>query len=97
MPSTSASALSDLDPVNHGISWSLYFRDPEGNRLQVFADTDWYIHQPIKEHVNLTQDEDRIRAETRRYCADQSGFRPMAVWRQEIVEQINHLKPSGPS
>ena len=80
--------VSDLDPVNHGISWSLYFRDPEGNRLEVFADTDYYIHQPIKERVDLTQDEDRIRAETRAYCVSQLGFRPMAEWRAEIADKI---------
>lgn len=81
--------VSDIDPVNHGISWSLYFRDPEGNRLEVFADTDWYIQQPIKEFVDLTQDDATIRAETRAYCMDQAGFRPMADWRRDIAAKID--------
>ncbi len=81
--------VSDVEPVNHGISWSLYFRDPEGNRIEVFADSDWYIHQPIKEPVDLTRDEDSLRAETYAYCADQPGFKPMADWRREIAKKIN--------
>jgi catechol 2,3-dioxygenase-like lactoylglutathione lyase family enzyme len=80
--------VSDIDPVNHGISWSLYFRDPDGNRLEVFTDTDWYIHQPIKQPVDLTRDEESLRAETRAYCSTQLGFRPMADWRREIAEKI---------
>lgn len=26
-------------PIDNGISWSLYFSDPEGNQLEVFCDT----------------------------------------------------------
>ncbi|GGC12972.1 hypothetical protein GCM10011494_34820 [Novosphingobium endophyticum] len=81
--------VSDIDPVNHGISWSLYFRDPEGNRLEVFTDTDWYIEQPIKEVVDLTQDEATILAKTHAYCMGQPGFRPMADWRRDIAAKIN--------
>ena len=38
-----------MDPVIHGNAWSIYFQDPEGNRLEVFVDSDWYISQPFKE------------------------------------------------
>lgn len=87
--------VSDLDPVNHGISWSLYFRDPEGNRLEVFADTDWYIHQPIKNALDFRLSDTEIRDETQRYCIDQPGFRPMSAWRKEIAEKINRRMREG--
>ncbi|MFQ5974429.1 MAG: VOC family protein, partial [Alphaproteobacteria bacterium] len=32
-----------VETVSHGTTWSIYFRDPEGNRLELFADTPWYV------------------------------------------------------
>ena len=29
----------DIDPVDHRISWGVYFSDPDGNRLEVCLDT----------------------------------------------------------
>ncbi|MFD2580353.1 VOC family protein [Novosphingobium colocasiae] len=45
--------VTDLEPVIHGNAWSLYFRDPAGNRVEVFTDSDWYIEQPIKEPLDF--------------------------------------------
>lgn len=80
--------VSELDPVIHGISWSLYFRDPEGNRLEVFTDTDWYITQPIKMLLDLTLEPAEIRRRTREYCQSQPGFKPLVQWQHEIAGEI---------
>ena len=31
--------VSEIRPVSHGNAWSVYFRDPENNRLEVFTDS----------------------------------------------------------
>ena len=33
----------EIDPINHHVSFSLYFSDPDGNRLEVYVDAaeDW--------------------------------------------------------
>ena len=38
--------------MNHGNAWSVYFRDPEGNRIEIFCDTEWYIEQPCVEDLD---------------------------------------------
>ena len=35
--------------VTHGNAWSVYFPDPEGNRVEVFVDTPWHTPQPVAE------------------------------------------------
>jgi catechol 2,3-dioxygenase len=35
--------VQELAPVSHGNALSVYFRDPEGNRLELFVDTPWYV------------------------------------------------------
>src|SRR5436190_18886016 len=37
----------NIFPANHGIAWSIYAHDPEGNNLEFFVDSDWYITQPF--------------------------------------------------
>ena len=41
-------APRELVAVTHGNAWSVYFRDPEGNRLEVFTDTPWHVTQPVR-------------------------------------------------
>ncbi len=37
----------ELSPRTHGNAWSAYFRDPEGNGIEVFCDTPWHVKQPV--------------------------------------------------
>jgi catechol 2,3-dioxygenase len=83
-----AEAPRELAPVTHGNAWSVYFRDPEGNRIEVFTDTDWYVTQPVREPVDLDRSEDAIRRETEAFCRARPGFRPIAEWRAEIAQRI---------
>ncbi|MAT51141.1 MAG: glyoxalase [Porticoccaceae bacterium] len=80
--------VTGLDPVTHGNAWSMYFPDPEGNRLEVFTDSDWYIEQPLKEPLDLTRPEDEIRRQTLAFCKNQPGFKPIAQWRREMSEMM---------
>jgi catechol-2,3-dioxygenase len=83
-----ARGVDDLQPINHGNAWSVYFRDPEGNRIEVTVDSDWYIAQPCREPVDLTRPADEVRAESEAWCRTQPGFRPIEEWRAEIANRI---------
>lgn len=83
-----AEGVKELIPVCHGNAWSIYFRDPEGNRIEVFVDTDWYIHQPIRETVDLDLPESEIRRRTEAMCRGRPGFMPIEEWRAETARKI---------
>src|SRR5262249_51861100 len=55
-------------PLNHGNSWSLYTRDPEGNALEFVVDSPWYVHQPCAELLDLTLDDAEILRLTEALC-----------------------------
>jgi catechol-2,3-dioxygenase len=78
----------ELRPVTHGIAWSIYFRDPEGNRLEMFTDTDWYIPQPVRIPIDLTRPAADLRRETGEYCRAQQGFRSLEDWRSEFTRKM---------
>lgn len=88
-----ATGAEGMEPVIHGNSWSIYFRDPEGNRLEVFADTDWYISQPFKEYLDFNRSEEEIRAFTGEYCKTRAGYRPIAEWRAEMEALMASGRP----
>lgn len=70
--------------ANHGVSWSIYFDDPEGNKIEIFVDTEWYITQPVLQPMDLLRSEAEILAETRALCVSGQNFQPIAAWREKI-------------
>ena len=83
-----AERLGSIDPVTHGTSWSVYFRDPENNRIELFTETPWYITQPFVAPIDYNMPDDLIRLETERLCHGQPGFRMMSDWREEIADRM---------
>ncbi len=39
-------AVPAVDPITHGSWLSVYYRDPENNRMEFFVDTPWVIAHP---------------------------------------------------
>lgn len=82
------SGATDIQPVNHGISWSVYARDPEGNRVELFVDTPWYVPQPLREPLDLSRSDDEIEQASAAACVGAPGYKPMREWRAETAERI---------
>ena len=55
--------------VSHGNAVGLYFRDPEGNRCEVYWPTGLKARQPYLEMVNLEEDPDEIMRKIRESVA----------------------------
>ena len=80
--------VRELYPVSHGNALSVYFRDPEGNRIELFIDTPWYVQQPLRVPMDMRLSD----AELWRWAEDearkQPGFRPVEEWRRELDEKL---------
>jgi len=77
-----------IEPRCHGNAWSVYFSDPEGNRIEMFCDTPWYVPQPLGYEIDLTKSEDELYRETEAICRAKPGFKPIEEWRAEISRKI---------
>lgn len=73
----------NLRGLNHGNALSIYFDDPEGNLVEVYLDTPWYVTQPHGDPLNLEKSDDDIWAETERACRADPTFKPVAEWRSD--------------
>ena len=76
--------VSDITPVTHGNAISLYFRDPEGNRVELYFDTPWYCTQPCRERIDLGKSDDEILAWTEQLARALPGFKAREAWMAEV-------------
>jgi catechol 2,3-dioxygenase len=84
-----AERAGEIRPVTHGNAISLYFRDPEGNRIELFFDTPWYCAQPCRETVDFSMSDEAILAETERLARALPGFKPREVWMAEVRAKMS--------
>jgi catechol 2,3-dioxygenase-like lactoylglutathione lyase family enzyme len=79
---------SDVRPLFHGNAMSVYFRDPEGNRIELFMDMPWYVTQPCGIPLELGRSDDEIWRWAEETARKLPGFRPRAAWRREMAERM---------
>ena len=80
---------TELTPATHGNAISLYFRDPEGNRLELFFDTPWYCLQPCLAPVDFSKSDAEIMAWTENLARSLPGFKPRELWSTELRSKLN--------
>ena len=73
--------------LNHGNALSIYFSDPEGNTVEVYLDTPWYVAQPHGDALDLDRPDAEIWAETERVCRADPSFQPAEAWRTAAFAQ----------
>lgn len=48
--------------VTHGIACSVYFYDPEDNRVELYYTTPYQVRQPLGEHIDLDRPDEELLA-----------------------------------
>jgi len=80
--------VANLRPLNHGNAWSMYFSDPEGNNVEVYCDSPWYISQPHGDLFDPEAPTEQIVAETEAVCRQDPAFMPVEQWREKVRAQL---------
>lgn len=80
--------ITGLVQVDHGNAWSLYFKDPEDNPIEMYVDAPFYTAQPCREPLDLDQPVETILAQTEAMCRRRPGFQTREEWMQSIRERI---------
>ena len=84
----SAEGVKQFRVVTHGNAWSIYFPDPEGNRIELFVDTPWHTPQPVAEPFDIEAPVETIFKETEALCRNRPGFASRAEWRKSQVARM---------
>lgn len=83
-----AAGVTGIRQMSHGNALSFYMNDPEGNGIEVYMDTPWYVPQPHGVPIDLTQPNEQILAETERHCRETPGFMPLDAWKAEVAHRL---------
>ena len=82
--------VTDLVCATHGNAVSIYFRDPEGNRLEVFVDMPWYCEQPLREPIDLSQSDAQVMAAAEALARSRPRFRSRAEWIADMEQLMGY-------
>lgn len=74
--------------MNHGNAWSVYCFDPEGNRIELYAGSPWYISQPCAEPLDLEESEEIILEKTKALVDADPTFMPKEEWARRQAEAV---------
>jgi catechol-2,3-dioxygenase len=81
-------AVKDMHPVSHGNALSVYFKDPEGNRVELFIDTPWHVEQPLRIPMDMSLADDALWKWAEKSVRELPGYKPMEAWRAEMAKRI---------
>lgn len=76
---------SGMREFNHGNALSIYFEDPEGNTVEVYLDTPFYVAQPFTIPLDLSLSDDAIMRDTETLCRADPTFMPLPEWQARFV------------
>ena len=76
------------EPVSHGNTWSVYFRDPENNRIEVFTQTPWHATQPCRFDVDYGLPDAELKAATLRDAQRLDGFTAGTAWQESFTKRF---------
>lgn len=82
--------VTDLITATHGNAISIYFRDPEGNRLEIFLDMPWYCEQPLREPIDIDQSDEAVMAQAEALARSRPKFQPRAQWQAEMARRMGY-------
>ena len=74
--------------TTHGNAWSIYFKDPEGNLIEIYAHSPWHIPQPHIHPFDLSLSNDEIMQQTEAHCRADPGFKPVAERQREMAKKM---------
>jgi catechol 2,3-dioxygenase len=83
------SSSAVLQTVSHGNTWSIYFRDPEDNRLELFTDTPWHVNQPCRFEINFELANEELLEFTKQRIKALPGFGNARSWRESHAKAVS--------
>lgn len=78
--------------LNHGNAWSIYFNDPEGNLVEVYVDTPFYVPQPHGDPLELEKTDEQLLRETEEACRKDPGFMLVSEWERLMSQRLENDK-----
>ena len=84
-----AEGITEDRVTDHGNAWAFYFKDPEGNPVELYVDSPFYTPQPCGEPLDLDQSNDEILKRTEAMCRQRPRFMSREAWMKGIQDKLD--------
>lgn len=74
---------------SHGNALSVYILDPEGNQIEIYCHTPWYVAQPKGKPMDLEKSEEEILAQVQSEVQADPSFMPRERWMEQIARKMS--------
>ena len=74
--------------ITHGNAWSIYFFDPDGNRVELYCVTPWYVEQPYGIPIDLNAPISEIMKITEDLIKDDPTKITQEQWSNQLKAKI---------
>lgn len=82
------SRVTNIRSLDHGNSWAIYFNDPEGNVIEIYAHTPWYVSQPYGKPIDFSLSDEEIHNKTKREVEKNPTFMPASAYRAQLRQKL---------
>lgn len=72
----------------HGNAWSIYYKDPEDNTIEIYTHTPWYVPQPHSFAFDLSLPNDEVVRLTEEHCRKDPKFMSSSERERVMAEMI---------
>jgi len=83
-----AEGAREIVPRDHGNAWSIYFSDPEDNRIELYTPSPWYVKQPRGEPLDLTEPAEVILAKTEALVRGDPTSSTREAWMAKLQSRL---------
>ena len=86
--------VGSIHPITHGNAWSIYAQDPEGNGLEIYMDTPWYVPQPHGKPFDLSWSDEEIYTYTQSLIENNPDYASQQAWQNKMQTKIKKVSSS---
>lgn len=83
-----AAGMEITQQTCHGNALSVYFKDPDGNRVEVYMHTPWHIPQPHAVPFDISKTNEEILAWTEAHCREDAGYMSAEERAKKMAEMM---------
>ena len=80
--------ITKIWTLDHGNSWTVYFRDPEDNIIETYVHTPWHVSQPYGTPIDFSLSDEKIFAATEKAVLSNPSYMPAGDFRDHLVERL---------
>lgn len=80
--------VTQITPINHGNAVSVYFRDPDNNRTELYIHTPWHVTQPSGTPLDLAVSDAQLWRNVEAHARSLPGFMPRAQWEEILAARM---------